>query len=118
MFIVTISSKSNCVCSHLKGPKSVTVWIHGGTFLNGGAPSYTPSELVTEDDVILVVIQYRLDVLGFLSSGDDTVPGNYGLWDQNLALREGQYRGFRRGPRVHDRLRGVRLGRPVLASIC
>ena len=63
------------------------VWIHGGGFTSGGAPSYTPSELVTEDDVIVVVIQYRLDALGFLSSGDDTVPGNFGLWDQNLALR-------------------------------
>ena len=63
------------------------VWIHGGGFLNGVAATYTPSELVTEDDVIVVVIQYRLDVFGFLSSGDDTVKGNFGLWDQNLALR-------------------------------
>ena len=63
------------------------VWIHGGGFTVGGASIFTPSELVTEDDVIVVVIQYRLDALGFLSSGDDTVPGNFGLWDQNLALR-------------------------------
>ena len=63
------------------------VWIHGGGFTIGGAPSYTPSVLVTENDVIVVVIQYRLDVFGFLSSGDDTVPGNFGLWDQNMALR-------------------------------
>ena len=63
------------------------VWIHGGGFFIGSASSQTPSELVTENDVIVVVIQYRLDALGFLSSGDDTVPGNFGLWDQNLALR-------------------------------
>ena len=63
------------------------VWIHGGGFSIGSAASYTPSELVTENDVIVVVIQYRLDSLGFLSTGDDTVPGNFGLWDQNLAIR-------------------------------
>ena len=63
------------------------VWIHGGGFTYGGAPSYVPSELVTGNDVIVVVIQYRLDSLGFLSTGDDTVPGNFGLWDQNLAIR-------------------------------
>ena len=55
--------------------------------MNGGAATYTPSEIVTENDVIVVVIQYRVNVLGFLSSGDGTVPGNFGLWDQNLAIR-------------------------------
>ena len=54
--------------------------------MNGGAPTYRPSELVTESDVIAVVIQYRVNTLGFLSSGDGIVPGNFGLWDQHLAL--------------------------------
>ena len=63
------------------------VWIHGGAFSNGGAPSYTPSELVTENGVIVVVIQYRLDAMGFLSCADEMVAGNFGLWDQNLAIR-------------------------------
>ena len=63
------------------------IWIHGGGFTEGSAISYVPSELVTENDVIVVVIQYRLGVLGFLSSGDDVAPGNYGLMDQTLAIR-------------------------------
>lgn len=36
--------------------------------------------------VILVSIQYRLNTLGFLATGDPTSPGNYGLKDQALAL--------------------------------
>ena len=63
------------------------IWIHGGGFTQGSASEYIPSELITENDVIVVVIQYRLGILGFLSSGDDVSPGNYGLWDQTLAIR-------------------------------
>ena len=46
-----------------------------------------PSKLVVDGQVIVVVIQYRLGALGFLTSGDDVLPGNLGLWDQQLALR-------------------------------
>ena len=46
-----------------------------------------PSKLVVDGQVIVVAIQYRLGALGFLTSGDDVLPGNLGLWDQQLALR-------------------------------
>lgn len=41
------------------------------------------------EDVILVSINYRLSVLGFLFPGEmiPRIKGNMGLWDQNLALR-------------------------------
>jgi carboxylesterase type B len=33
------------------------------------------------------VVQYRLGLLGFLSSGDSRCPGNFGLWDQLAAFQ-------------------------------
>lgn len=36
--------------------------------------------------VIVCVIQYRLGLLGFMSSGDAECPGNFGLYDQREAF--------------------------------
>lgn len=64
----------------------VIVYIHGGGFFFGSARTYGPAYLL-QKDVILVTIQYRLGVLGFLSTGDHVCPGNQGLKDQALALK-------------------------------
>ncbi len=34
-----------------------------------------------------MTVNSRLGPLGYLGTGDDVLPGNLGLWDQNLALR-------------------------------
>ncbi|TRY76290.1 hypothetical protein TCAL_13297 [Tigriopus californicus] len=70
----------------LEAKKNVIVWIHGGAFIFGGAKIYNP-EYIMEEDVVVVVIQYRLNIFGFLSTEDQNGPGNYGLWDQLEALR-------------------------------
>ena len=65
--------------------KPVMFWIHGGAFRFGSGSQYDPSPLVKED-VLVVTINYRLGVLGFLTMGNDLAPGNLGLRDQMLAL--------------------------------
>ncbi|XP_076058876.1 juvenile hormone esterase-like [Oratosquilla oratoria] len=69
---------------HAKLP--VLVHIYGGGFFAGRADEYVPNVLL-DRDVLLVVPQYRVGTLGFLSTEDSVIPGNFGLKDQTLALR-------------------------------
>src|SRR6185295_4407736 len=72
----------------------VMVWIHGGTLIwgTGHSASYAGHEFAARG-IILVSINYRLGVLGFLAHPElsresaDHVSGNYGLLDQIAALR-------------------------------
>ena len=65
----------------------VMVYIHGGGFIEGFSVGYEGRYLSLSGDVIVVTINYRLNVFGFLSTGDATAAGNYGLWDQQLAIK-------------------------------
>jgi len=67
--------------------KSVMVWIHGGGFQGGQGMLYDGSYLAVTGSVIVVTINYRLGVNGFFSTGDSVAKGNYGLWDQIMAIR-------------------------------
>ncbi|XP_045162820.2 acetylcholinesterase-like [Mercenaria mercenaria] len=64
----------------------VMLYIHGGGFFAGGAEVYSGNILSSFNDVIVVTINYRLTVFGFLSTGEDS-SGNYGLWDMKLAIQ-------------------------------
>ncbi|GAB0088426.1 hypothetical protein DMENIID0001_028420 [Sergentomyia squamirostris] len=46
-----------------------------------------PDYLMDTQEVIVVVVQSRVGPLGFLSSGDKHCQGNFGIKDQQLALR-------------------------------
>ena len=72
----------------------VFVWIHGGS-LTGGAGSldmYDGARLAREQGLVVVTINYRLGVLGYLAhpglsaESEQGISGNYGLMDQILAL--------------------------------
>lgn len=66
--------------------RPVIVWIHGGNFARGSAAGYDPDYMLDEE-VVLVTIQYRLGMFGFLSTESEDVTGNYGMLDQVAALQ-------------------------------
>jgi para-nitrobenzyl esterase len=73
--------------------RPVMVWIHGGGFVtgSGGGHLYRGDRLAVHGDVVVVTINYRLGVLGFIAGEalreDDGAAGNWGLLDQVAALR-------------------------------
>lgn len=74
------------------GPKKpVFVWIHGGALQVGQGGDYDPSKLAKDGKAVVVTLNYRLGIFGFLShpalDGEGHDFGNYGLMDQQAALR-------------------------------
>jgi para-nitrobenzyl esterase len=70
----------------------VMVWIHGGGLVVGESNEYDAIKLV-QRGVIVVTINYRLGALGFLAhpaltaESPDHTSGNYGIQDQQAALK-------------------------------
>ena len=74
-----------------QGGRPVLVWIHGGGLVQDGARDYDGTKLAA-DGVVVVTINYRLGALGFLAhpalaSRPGGAAGNYGMMDQQAALR-------------------------------
>ena len=68
------------------GPLPVMFEIHGGGFLGGTPPD--GAHLAKAGRVIVVATRYRLGILGFFAhAGLGAHSGNYGLQDQQAALR-------------------------------
>ena len=73
-------------------PKAVMVWIYGGGFQFGSSadPRYDGSNLAAHD-VVVVSLNYRVGVLGFLADSqldaEQGMSGDYGLMDQVAALQ-------------------------------
>jgi para-nitrobenzyl esterase len=69
----------------------VMVWFHGGGLFSGESDDYDGSKLVQRGHVLLVSLNYRVGVLGFLSHPALNSEGhpfiNYGIMDQQLALK-------------------------------
>ena len=92
------------------GPKALMIWIHGGSYTSGNPDGdgiginhgngtgvgnnhfYDPAGLVSEGDVIVANVGYRLNVLGNMDTiglpghDSDSPQGNYNLKDITLAV--------------------------------
>lgn len=91
-----LTAREDCLTLDIRTPgrigkRPVMVWIHGGSNRAGSAGDTVLSRL-SDHGVVLVAIQYRLGVLGFLAPRGAAEEagghaGNYGLMDQIAALR-------------------------------
>ena len=74
------------------GALPVLFMIHGGGLANGAGDQFDGSLIASADHIIVVSVNYRLGVLGFLdvpglSGSPLAADGNYGLLDQVAALQ-------------------------------
>jgi para-nitrobenzyl esterase len=86
------SENEDCLTLNVTAPRGarnlpVMVWVHGGGFFSGTSDHYDGAELATKGDVVVVTVNYRLGVFGFLAHPGLPGSGNYGLEDQQAALR-------------------------------
>lgn len=96
----TVKGQEDCLTLNVYTPAGATpqsqlpvmAWIHGGSFIAGSSSGYSGAELARKYGVVVVTLNYRLGALGWLSlpalsqeAGGQS--GNYGLQDQQAALR-------------------------------
>jgi para-nitrobenzyl esterase len=93
------SNAEDCLYLNVSAPEGadessrlpVMVWIHGGGLMMGGSDGYDPSALVKTGEIVFVSLNYRINLFGFFShpsiNAEDHEIGNYGIMDQQAALR-------------------------------
>lgn len=92
------NSNEDCLYLNVFTPKlpgseklAVLVWIHGGGNFDGESNDYDASKLASKGNLVVVTLNYRLGLLGWLANpalDHEGHPfGNYGLMDQQLALK-------------------------------
>lgn len=65
----------------------VIVHIHGGKYEHGSGNSFPGHMLAASQEVVVVTFNYRLGVLGYMATADNSSAGNYGLADQLAAIQ-------------------------------
>ena len=88
-----MSEKNSCVLNvwttDLKAKKPVMLWLHGGGF-DSGTSAWNPGMRLAHKDVVVVSINHRLNILGFLDlsavSEKYKYSGNVGMLDVVQAL--------------------------------
>ena len=98
-----VVGSEDCLFVNVYGPAEgggralpVMVYLHGGAFTIGAGANYDPSRLAVEQGRVVVTVNFRLGALGWLAhpgfdaegeGGARSLGGNWGLMDQQAALR-------------------------------
>ncbi|RDD37467.1 Esterase E4 [Trichoplax sp. H2] len=97
----SLASKTSEDCLYLNiftsnpsraGNMSVLFYIHGGGYRGGSGARWGGQILAAHEDIVVVTINYRIGILGFMTSGEEDIAkrailANNGLKDQSLALQ-------------------------------
>ncbi|MBV6697692.1 carboxylesterase/lipase family protein [Kitasatospora aureofaciens] len=67
--------------------RPVVVWLHGGSFTGGAGSDYDPHRMAVDGDVVVVTVNYRLGIYGYFGYPGLAGSGDFGLADQQAALR-------------------------------
>ena len=89
-----MSEKNSCVLNvwttDKRGHRPVMVWLHGGGF-DSGSSAWDPGQNLAKKDVVVVGVNHRLNILGFLDlsgvSARYRYSGNAGMLDIIAALQ-------------------------------
>ena len=86
------NANEDCLTLNVFAPPSakklpVLLWIHGGGYVDGESNDYDASKLARQGKMVVVTINYRLNLFGFLAVPELGGSGNYGLQDMQAALR-------------------------------
>jgi len=88
--LINKSASEDCLFLNIWAPKNdsernyedeplrpVLFWIHGGAYISDSASRdiYNSEWLAAKSDAVVVTINYRLDIFGFLYTGTDEAPG-------------------------------------------
>ncbi|TKR92379.1 hypothetical protein L596_007046 [Steinernema carpocapsae] len=86
----------DCLFLNIMAPKNtdpkghpVVFYVHGGAFEFDTSTNCGYKKIVDKfvsQGIVFVTFNYRLGPLGFLTTENDALPGNLGLWDQAIAL--------------------------------
>lgn len=90
-----VVGSEDCLYLNVRTPRAaarqrpVMVYLHGGGHIGGNGAQFDTTRLANQGDAVVVTINYRLGVLGYLAhpSLRDPYAGNFGVADQQAALR-------------------------------
>ena len=95
----TVDVSEDCLFLNVYTPttktakRPVMVWFHGGGYTGGQGGDYDGRPFAKDHDAIVVTVNYRLGVFGFLATSglsagaSPHTSGNYGIEDQQAALK-------------------------------
>lgn len=86
-------SSEDCLYVNVTAPREhhgalpVMVWLHGGGFTQGSGKDYDAVRLATKGKAVVVTVNYRLGIFGYLGLPGLAGSGDFGFADQIAALR-------------------------------